>query len=87
MQFSGTLGLEYSYGESFFGQLSVFHSLRWMPLVSRYLVGMTVSRTWADGRLASLIGGGLVMRGSRIKTGIGRRDNTRDTSALGRQCS
>ena len=45
MQFSGTLGLEYSYGELFFGQLSVFSQLALDAPVSRYSVGMTASWT------------------------------------------
>ena len=43
MQFSGTFGLEYSYGESFFGQLSVFSQFGLDALGSRYLVGMMES--------------------------------------------
>ena len=65
MQFSGTLGLEYSYGESFFGQLSVFSQLA-LDAPGQPLLGWDDGELdpGTDGRLASLIGGGLVMRGS-----------------------
>ena len=65
MQFSGTLGLEYSYGESFFGQLSVFSQLA-LDAPAQPLLGWDDGELdpGSDGRLASLIGGGLVMRGS-----------------------
>ena len=65
MQLSGTLGLEYSYGESFFGQLSVFSQLA-LDAPGQPLLGWDDGELdpGADGRLASLIGGGLVMRGS-----------------------
>ena len=65
MLLSGTFGLEYSYGESFFGQLSVFSQFGF-DAPGQALLG------WDDGELdpgdegrtATLVGGGLVMRGS-----------------------
>ena len=65
MLLSGTLGFEYSYGESFFGQLSVFSQLG-LDAPGQPLLGWDDGELdpGEDGRTASIVGGGLVMRGS-----------------------
>ena len=65
MLLSGTFGLEYSYGESFFGQLSVFSQLG-LDAPGEPLLGWDDGELdpGNDGRTATLVGGGLVMRGS-----------------------
>ena len=89
MQFSGTLGLEYLLSH-FFGQLSVFSQLALDALIGRYSVGMIASWTWVlSGRLASLIGRGLVMRSSPedLSWDWSSRTILAILPLLGRQCS
>ena len=65
MLLSGTFGLEYSYGESFFGQLSVFSQFGF-DAPGQALLGWDDGELdpGGEGRTATLVGGGLVMRGS-----------------------